>query len=54
MILKGLNGKEAPAKLVGSFGNIKIKNEQGQWEPVTWKDFGGEGEIVHKSERKSS
>ena len=44
--LKGRNGKVALAKMVGAFGNIKIKNKHGKWEPVTWKDFGGEGEII--------
>ena len=43
--LIGRNGKEAIGVWVGD--SIKVKNEEGAWTPITWKDFGGEAEIIH-------
>tara|TARA_R100001460_G_scaffold99132_2_gene142285 strand:- start:391 stop:567 length:177 start_codon:yes stop_codon:yes gene_type:complete len=50
--LIGRNGKEAIGVWVGD--SIKVKNEEGAWTPITWKDFGGEAEIIHNLDKETA
>jgi len=43
VIIKGRNGKEALCKWKGQ--SLFVQQDK-SWQPITWKDFGGEGFVL--------
>lgn len=46
--IRGRNGKETIGFFVGT--SFKVKNEDGVWTWITWKDFGGGADVILKWE----